>query len=292
MKFSWNSLVLGSAIGAGLCGGCVTPQKDLAQRRAAGSSLPQLVRFFSISRTSLKPDSLYISGKGSASADGGKNTFTAPGPFSSYPLIEMTIQSDNAGELHSCIQNVQDARENHRTIDIRGMGIFKIESEIDPPLETGVFTLTQLDACGAAVSSTTASSTPVSTPAVSTAAVPATPTAIPAADLVAVPERYLDRSTVITGHMVSPVQFKDPVSSLVIQSEGQTLSGYFLTQSLAAGSRLSLVHAPPGSLLFLEGTLTRITPKSLAAQSGSAATAGYEFDVSKVVSIEPASRNP
>ena len=62
----------------------------------------------------------------------------------------------------------------------------------------------------------------------------------------------------------------DPVSSLMIQSEGQSLSGYFLTSSLAAESRLSLVHAAPGSILILEGTLTRIAPKSLGLSERSA----------------------
>jgi hypothetical protein len=275
MKPSLKYLLLGSAIGAALCGGCLAPQKELAHRRPAAPSLPQLVRFFSVQQTRLKPGSLYISGKGSAAADGGKNTFTAKSALSSYPFIQMTIQSDNAGELDSCLQRVQAVEENHQTIDIRGMGIFAIESEIDPPLDTGVFTLTQLDACGAAVPATT-----VSTPAVSTAAVPA-------ANLVAVPERYLDRPAVITGRLTSPVHFMDPVSSLMIQSEGQFLSGYFFTPSLAAESRLSLVHAAPGSILILEGTLTHSTPKSLAAQSGVTAATGYEFDVSNVVSIQP-----
>jgi hypothetical protein len=160
------------------------------------------------------------------------------------------------------------------------MGIFKIQSVIDPPVDTGIFTLTKLDACGAPVASTS-----ILTPAVSTAAAAAFHAAIPAADLVAVPERYLDRSAVISGRMVSPVHFGDSVSSLMIESDGQSLAGYFLTPSLSAELRLSLVHAAPGSILILEGTLTRITPKSLSAQSGVSAMTGYEFDISNVVSI-------
>jgi hypothetical protein len=286
MKSLWKCLLIGSAIGAALCG-CLAPQKELAHRRSAAPSLPQLVRLFSVQQMQLKPGALFISGKGSAAADGGKNTFTAPSPFSSYPFIRMTIKSDNAGELDSCRQKVQAVRENHQSIDIRGMGTFAIESVIDPPLNTGVFTLTQLDACGAAPPST-----PVSTPVVSTAAAHAADEAIPAADLVAVPERYLDHRAVITGYLVSAVHFMDPVSSLKIGSEGQYLSGYFLTLSLAAESRLSLVHGAPGSILILEGTLTRITPTSLAAQSGATASTGYEFDVSNVVSIGPTQPNP
>jgi len=262
-----------SAIGVVVGGGCAGPQKKVADPQSA--DLPQLVRFFSILQMQMKPGALYISGKGSAAADGGKNTFTAASSLSSYPLIELTIKSGNAEELNSCMQRVQTQKENHKSIDIRGMGIFTIKSVIDPPLNTGVFMLTRLDACGTAVSPT---------PAVSTV----TAQAIPAADLVAVPERYLNQSSTITGHLVAAVHFGDPVSSLMLQSEGQSLPRFFLTSSLAAESRLALVHAAPGSNVILEGTLTRVTPKSLAAQSGTAATAEYEFDVSKVVSTEPA----
>jgi len=272
MKPPLKYLLLSSAIGAVLCGGCLAPQKELAHR----PSLPQLVRFIHINKVQRKPGSLFVMGGGSAAADGGKYDFTRRSGFSSYPLIEMTIKSDDAGELDSCRQRVQAARENRQSIDIRGMGTFAIESMMDPPLDTGVFTLTKLDACGDA-----APSTPVSAPVISTAAVSA-------ADLVAVPERYVGRSAVITGRMISPVHFRDTVSSLMLQSEGQFLSGYFLTPSLSAESRLSLVHAAPGSLLILEGTLTRISPTSLAAQSGDVAATGYEFDVTHVVSIEPA----
>ncbi len=222
-------------------------KETLAQQRPTAPALPQLVRFFSVLQTRLSPGALYISGKGSAAADGGKNTFTATSPFSSYPLIQMTIKSDDSGLLNSCLERVEAVKENHKSIDIRGMGTFAIESMIDPPLDTGVFTLTQLDSCGVA-----APLAPVSTPAVSTEA-------ISAADLVAVPERYLDRRTVITGSLVSAVHFKDSVSSLMLQSEGQFLPGYFVTPSLSAESRLSLVHAAPGSILTLEGTLMRNT---------------------------------
>lgn len=273
-----KSFLPGAVIGALLCGGCLTPHKELANRRPTSPGLPQLVRFFKVQQVRLKPGSLFISGQGSASADGGKNGFTAPGPLSSYPIIRMTIKSGNPGELDSCRQRVQAAQDNRQTIDIRGMGIFTIESEIDPPLDTGVFTLTKLDACGAAVPAV-----PVAAPAISTAAA----LAVSAADLVAVPERYLDRSTVITGRLVSVAHFGEQVSRLTIQSDGQFLSAYFLTPSLSAESRLSLVHAAPGSTLILEGTLTRIAPKSVAVQSGATAATGYEFDVSRLISIEP-----
>ena len=47
-------------------------------------SLPQLVRFFRVNQMKLKPGALFIFGAGSAAADGGKNTFTAPSPLSSF----------------------------------------------------------------------------------------------------------------------------------------------------------------------------------------------------------------
>jgi hypothetical protein len=284
MKSSRKLFFLGAVIGAALCGGCLSQYKALANRPAVAPNLPQLVRFYSVQQVRLKTGSLFISGTGSASADGGKNTLTKPTPLSSYPAIQMTIKRGNTGELETCLKQVQDVEESLKSIDIRGMGTYTIESVIDPPLDTGVFMLTKLDACGSAVFSN-----PVSTPTVSTATAPAGQGAISAADLVAVPERFLDRKVVITGHMPSPVQFMDPVSRLIIESEGQSLSGYFLTPTLAAESRLLLVHATPGSVLTLEGTLTRITPTSLAAQSGVAAAAGYEFDVSNLLSIASAS---
>ena len=46
--------------------------------------------------------------------------------FSSYPPIRMTIKSDNAVELDSCMQQVQAVKENHQTIDIRGIGTFAL----------------------------------------------------------------------------------------------------------------------------------------------------------------------
>lgn len=250
-------LLSASVILPALCTGCMAPQKELAHH----SSLPQLIRFVRVSKVQMKPGALFITGKGSAAADGGKYDFTSRSPVSSYPLIEMTIRSDKSDVLNSCMRQAQAAKDNRQSIDIRGMGTFAIQSMIDPPLDTGVFTLTQPDACGAAVFSTV-STIAASTPTVS------------AADLVAVPERYLDRKTLITGRLASPVQFMDPVSRLMIESEGESLSGYFPTQSLSAESRLALVHAAPGSLLILEGTLTRKTSPT-----------GYEFDVSNVVSV-------
>jgi len=274
MKPVLKYILFGLAMGAAFCSGCMTSQKELTKRPAA-PDLPQLVRFFSVQQLKMNPGALFILGRGSAAADGGKNTFTAQSPLSSYPIIRMTIKSDNAGELDSCMQRIQIIRENHKSIDIRGMGTFAIESMIDPPLNTGVFTLTKLEVCGIDGSSSTVSA-------------PAAPNAVSAADLVAVPERYLDRRAIITGRLVSAVHFSDPVSSLMIQSEGQFLSGYFVTSSLAAESRLLLVHAAPGSVIILEGTLIRSTSKTLAAQSGIATTKGYEFDISAVVSINPA----
>ena len=58
---------------------------------------------------------------------------------------------------HLGVARVQAAEESHESIDIRGMGSFTVESRVDPPLDTGVFTLTQLDACGPTVSSSDAS---------------------------------------------------------------------------------------------------------------------------------------
>jgi len=287
MKTFPAGLVVGLTMGIAL-GGCMAPQKELAHKRAPDADLPQLVRFFKIQQFRLKPGALFISGKGSAAADGGKNTFTAIGPFSSYPFIQMTIRSTNTDELNLCLQQLQAIKESHETIDIRGMGTFTIKSEIDPPLETGFFTLTKLDACGKS-----ASPNAVSNASAASAIVSTTSTIISAADLVAVPERYLDHPVTISGLLVSHVQFMDPVSHLDIESESQFLSSYFMTISLPAESRLSLVHAAPGSTLILEGTWTRITPKSLSTQSGIAAKSEYEFDISRVISVTaPASLSP
>jgi hypothetical protein len=102
MKLLLKYFFLVSAVGAVLSGGCLSPQKELANRQPQ----PQLVRFFSITQVKLKPGSLFVYGKGSAAADGGKNTFTAKSSLSSYPLIRMTIKSDDTGELNSCLQRV------------------------------------------------------------------------------------------------------------------------------------------------------------------------------------------
>jgi hypothetical protein len=280
MKPVFRYLFLCSTIGAVLLCGCLSSYKEVAHRHEVAANLPQLVRFYSIQKVKKTPGTLFISGAGSAAADGGKSTFTKRTPLSSYPAIEMTIKSDNSAELDSCQERVQAVQENHKSIDIRGMGTFTIVSVIDPPLDTGVFVLAKLDACGEAVPPP-----PASAPTASTATVPAAHDAIPAADLVAVPERYLDQRVVISGHLAAPVHFMDPVSSFLIESEGQTLSAYFITTTLAAESRLALVHATPGSNLILEGALTHIAPKSLASQSGAPVTTGYEFDVSNVISV-------
>jgi hypothetical protein len=277
MKYRLKGTVLTFLMALALCGGCQSLQKETAHPRSEARGLPQLARFIRVTNVQTKPGMLIISGAGSAAADNGKNTFTAKSPISAYPLIRMTIKIDKADDLDFCTQHVQSARDNHQSIDIRGTGTFRIESIIDPPLETGLFTLTELDTCG-----NDPASAPVSRGVVSSGTVVA-------ADLVAVPERYLDRSTVITGHLAAPVHFMDPVSRVDMESEGQTLSGYFLTPSLKAESRLALVHAAQGSHLVLKGIWTHVSPKSLAAQAGTTASSGYEFDISDVLSIEPGS---
>jgi hypothetical protein len=253
MKLTVNPALLGLVIGVAFCAGCAAARRNVVHEPSAATNLPQLVRVASVNDVKRKPGVLFIAGRGSAAADGGKNTFTARGPFSGYPAIEMTIQSDNASALDDCMQRVRAIQENHQTIDIRGRGIFTIKSAIDPPVETGLFTLTTLESCGVAVSTDTHG-------------------AVSAADLVAVPERYLDRKTVIQGRLTSVVHFSDPASSFTIEAEGQSLSAYFLTQSLPAESRLALVHAKLGSLLTLEGTLIHTTEN--------------KFNVANVVAIK------
>jgi hypothetical protein len=243
-----------------LLAGCGASHQEIT--RAQSVPQPQLVRFYSYSTVRLKPGSLFISGSGSAAADNGKYDLVPKSPFSGHPLIELTIQSDNPNLLESCQQRVLAARQNRQPIDIRGLGTYKSTTEIDPPLEKGEFVYSQLDACGAEVAASSGSIAVIST------------AAVPAANLVAVPERYLDQKSEITGQLVSPVQFGNLTSHLSIQSEGQFLSASFRTQALPADERLALVHAAPGSTLILEGTLTR-------------ATTGYEFSLSNVVSTSP-----
>jgi hypothetical protein len=265
-----------------LCGGCLSQYKELANRKGP-DTLPQLVRIYHVQQVLLKPTFLFISGQGSAAADGGKTQLNKSNPLSSYPAIELTINRGNTGDLEDCLQRIHEAQSSKATIDFRGMGTFTIKSVIDPPLNTGIFTLTKLDACGSAIffSSTTSA-------AISTTTTQNSQAATPVSDLVAVPERYFDHKTVITGNLPSPVQFMETISHLVLESDGQSLQGYFQTPTLPAETRLALVHAAPGSKLTLEGTLTHTNPTSLAAQSGSTATSGYEFDISNVISIESA----
>ncbi|HVO33463.1 MAG TPA: hypothetical protein VMU17_06060 [Elusimicrobiota bacterium] len=259
-----------------LCGGCLAPHEDETGRRSA-IPLPQLIRLYTIQQVRRQPGSLYIAGGGSAAADGGKYDITKPTPLSSHPYMEITVTSDNDDELKACKQRVEAARDNHQYIDIRGAGAFRLESRVDPPLDTGIFTLKKLVACG---QSAAPASTPSPAPTVT-----APPGATSAADLIAVPERYLDHPTTVFGRLAAPVKFTEPVGSLSIQSEGQFLSCYFTMQALPAEARLSLVHAPNGSTLVLGGTLTRGTPGSLSAKTGSAAT-GYELDIDKVLSVQ------
>ena len=106
MKPLVKTLLLSSSIGVLWCMGCIAPQTELTHRQPGTPSLPQLVRFFTVYQMQLKPGALFVSGKGSAAADGGKNTFTAPSPLSSYPMIRMTIRSSNSDELDSCLRQV------------------------------------------------------------------------------------------------------------------------------------------------------------------------------------------
>jgi len=270
-----------SALIAFLSGGCATSRAPRVQH-AAGAALSQRVRFSTLQQARLKEDSLFLAGIGYASADNDKNLFSARGLLSGDPRIELTILSRDAEGLKACRQRAQAAQENREPLEILGQGTFRIESEIDPPLETGVFKLSRLVSCGGAPAASAAS------PAVANPAAPASGGAVSAADLVAVPERYLERPAVIEGRLSSPVHFADAVSRLTLQSEGQFLSGYFATPSLPAESRLALVHAAPGSRLTLQGTLARLGPKSLGGSSGSGTDSGYEFDISKVIWVEPA----
>jgi quercetin dioxygenase-like cupin family protein len=165
MKPSGKSLVLASSLGMALCG-CAAPSKDLAHRQTT-KSLPQLVRFYRFTQVRRTAGALYMMGGGSAAADGGKYDVTPPSSLSSYPQIELTVESTDPGALDSCQRQVEAARQYRQPIDIRGMGHFTVRSVIDPPLDTNIFTLTQLDACGAEVSTAA-----VATPAVSSATVP------------------------------------------------------------------------------------------------------------------------
>jgi plastocyanin len=165
MKPAKMSLLMASSIAVAMCG-CAAPNKDLAHRQKA-KNLPQLVRFFSFTKVRRTPGALFIMGGGSAAADGGKYSVTPRSSFSSQPLIELTLESSDSGALDSCQRQVEAARQNHQPIDIRGLGHFSVRSMIDPPLDTNLFTLTQLDACGSEVSGAA-----VSAPALSSATLP------------------------------------------------------------------------------------------------------------------------
>lgn len=248
-----------------------------SQPLRAAESLEQHIRFFKVTQMRLKGSTLYVAGSGTAIADGGKHLLASKTVLSSYPFLEVTVKTDDAAALAACAEQVGAVHDLAKSVEIEGLGAFTIESKIDPPLETSVFALTALEACRADSKVLSASSTPKALPAVIGGSV-----SVPAADLVAVPERYLDRGIVITGTLVAPAHFADAVSSLKLQAEGQFIAAYF-TNALSADARLALVHTAPGDALYLKGTLTRVTPASLATKSGDTPAPAYEFDISDVI---------
>ena len=245
-----------------LVSGCTAAHKELARQPPGGAPLPQSVHFNVINQARLSKGILYIYGKGTASADGGKNTFKRQGFMSDSELMEMSIATGDTDQLKTCFKHVKAAHDSNQSITIQGQGTFKIQTLIDPAqLDTGVFALSRLYACGTYVALPADAAPTIST------------SVVQAADLVAAPEKYLDKPTVITGQLKPPIHFSDSISSFTLESDGESLTCTFKTSLLSADTRLSLVHAAAGSQVFLEGKLTRNTPE------------GYQFDLSKVVSV-------
>ncbi len=231
--------------------------------------LPQRIRFFRVNDIREGQGYVWVAGEGSAMSDAaGVGVSTAYRYAGSLPRspVEVTLQNTDPAATATCLKLLRSYQPSKGAIDLEGKGQFA-RKYLRDSIMVLVFKFASISACREAPTAEL-TSTPTPNPAALAPVGPAG--ALPIKDVLAVPERYLDKPIVVEGRLGS-LTFSEPLSTLMLYPPESTSYNFQLMclwshEKLPAKDRLALAHAPNSARIqvrgFLRKGLTALPPNS------------------------------